>query len=211
MAVCSEIHTKHINTLCGQNVELLNVKLVVHIVTTGLWGIKNKGGNCFKIRIYFIILVRSWRLISCSEILSQFCDFKNRKPPFPILAAAYTRCQYRLSQYMWSNRRHVTSAHVGTVYGRYCTQSSAAVNSPVGHSSHNVGPSSSLNRTRSPPLLWERAVLYKYLSVFKWIIQPDASINYRFIACRSNTAQHISGILMPETCWAVFERQAINL
>ena len=34
MAVCSEIHTKHINTLCGLNVELLNVKLVVHIVTT---------------------------------------------------------------------------------------------------------------------------------------------------------------------------------
>jgi hypothetical protein len=29
MAVCSEIHTKHINTVCGQNVELLNVKLVV--------------------------------------------------------------------------------------------------------------------------------------------------------------------------------------
>ena len=26
MAVCSEIHTKHINTLWGQNVELLNVK-----------------------------------------------------------------------------------------------------------------------------------------------------------------------------------------
>jgi len=34
MAVCSEIHTKHINTPCGQNVELLNVKLVVNIVTT---------------------------------------------------------------------------------------------------------------------------------------------------------------------------------
>ena len=26
VAVCPEIHTKHINTLCGQNVELLNVK-----------------------------------------------------------------------------------------------------------------------------------------------------------------------------------------
>jgi len=26
MAVCSQIHTKHKNTLCGQNVELLNVK-----------------------------------------------------------------------------------------------------------------------------------------------------------------------------------------
>jgi len=28
IAVCSEIHTKHTNTLCGQNVELLNVKSV---------------------------------------------------------------------------------------------------------------------------------------------------------------------------------------
>jgi hypothetical protein len=26
IAVCSHIHTKHINTLCGQNVELLNVE-----------------------------------------------------------------------------------------------------------------------------------------------------------------------------------------
>ena len=34
--VCSEIHTKHTNTLCGQNVELLNVKLLVHILTSGL-------------------------------------------------------------------------------------------------------------------------------------------------------------------------------
>jgi hypothetical protein len=35
IAVCSQIQTKHINTLFGQNVELLNVKLAVHIVTTG--------------------------------------------------------------------------------------------------------------------------------------------------------------------------------
>jgi len=34
MAVCSQIHPKLINTLCGQNVELLNVKLAVHIVTS---------------------------------------------------------------------------------------------------------------------------------------------------------------------------------
>jgi len=27
IAVCSQIHTKHINTLCGQNIEFLNVKL----------------------------------------------------------------------------------------------------------------------------------------------------------------------------------------
>ena len=36
IAVSSEIHTKPIDTLCGQNVELLNVKQVVYIVTTGL-------------------------------------------------------------------------------------------------------------------------------------------------------------------------------
>jgi hypothetical protein len=30
IAVCSQIYTKHINTLCGQNVELLNVKLVIY-------------------------------------------------------------------------------------------------------------------------------------------------------------------------------------
>jgi len=36
IAVCSQFHTKHINTLCGQNVELVNVKLAVHIITTML-------------------------------------------------------------------------------------------------------------------------------------------------------------------------------
>jgi len=34
IALCSQIHTEHINTLCGHNVELLDVKLVIHIVTT---------------------------------------------------------------------------------------------------------------------------------------------------------------------------------
>ena len=41
IAVCSKIHKKHINTLCGQNVEVVNVKLVVHIVTTGIQGVKS--------------------------------------------------------------------------------------------------------------------------------------------------------------------------
>jgi len=36
IAVFSQIHTKHINTLCGLNVEFVNVKLVVYIVTTVL-------------------------------------------------------------------------------------------------------------------------------------------------------------------------------
>jgi len=41
IAVFSQIHTKHINTLCGQNMELLNVKLVVHIVTTEMERVKS--------------------------------------------------------------------------------------------------------------------------------------------------------------------------
>ena len=34
IAVCSQIHTKHLDELCEQNVELLNVKLAVYIVST---------------------------------------------------------------------------------------------------------------------------------------------------------------------------------
>ena len=49
IAVCSQIHTKHINTLCGQNVELLKVKLVVHILPLGFRGLnlgyKNQSVN----------------------------------------------------------------------------------------------------------------------------------------------------------------------
>ena len=36
VAVCSQINTKHINTVCGQSVQLLNVELLVHHVTSRL-------------------------------------------------------------------------------------------------------------------------------------------------------------------------------
>jgi hypothetical protein len=39
-ALCSQIHTKYKSILCGQNVELLNVKLVVHIVYSDHWALK---------------------------------------------------------------------------------------------------------------------------------------------------------------------------
>ena len=36
MAVCSQIHTKHINTVCGQNVELLNVNHTLEVRKTDI-------------------------------------------------------------------------------------------------------------------------------------------------------------------------------
>ena len=36
IAVCSQIHTKHVSTLCGQNVELFILSLVVNKVTSKL-------------------------------------------------------------------------------------------------------------------------------------------------------------------------------
>jgi len=43
MAVCSEIHTKHINNLCGQNTEFVNVKPGVTYIWT--LRVKHKGKN----------------------------------------------------------------------------------------------------------------------------------------------------------------------
>ena len=41
IAVFSQINTKHINTLCGQNVQLSNVKLVMNQVTSRLENLKD--------------------------------------------------------------------------------------------------------------------------------------------------------------------------
>jgi predicted membrane channel-forming protein YqfA (hemolysin III family) len=56
IAVCSQIHTKHIHTLCGQNVELLNVKLVVYIVTAVFYMDKRPNShNYSKVKILYCI------------------------------------------------------------------------------------------------------------------------------------------------------------
>jgi hypothetical protein len=36
IAVSSQIHTKHINALCEQNVELLDVRLILRKIVTGI-------------------------------------------------------------------------------------------------------------------------------------------------------------------------------
>jgi len=53
IAVCSQIHTKHINTLCGQTVELLNVKLAVYKVTTGVEGFIMRKNSSTKVKDVF--------------------------------------------------------------------------------------------------------------------------------------------------------------
>jgi len=45
IAVCSQIHTKHKNKLYGQNVELVKVKLAVHIVNAGLYTVRSASTN----------------------------------------------------------------------------------------------------------------------------------------------------------------------
>jgi len=62
IAVCSQILTKHTNTLCGQNVELLNVKLVVYIVTNILQMVKSPLKKTSQLMLYREIMA------VCSEI-----------------------------------------------------------------------------------------------------------------------------------------------
>jgi hypothetical protein len=42
ITVCSQIHTKHTNMLCGQNVEIFNVECVVPIVNPWVKGLQFK-------------------------------------------------------------------------------------------------------------------------------------------------------------------------
>jgi len=68
MTVGSEIHTKHINTLCGQNVEFVNVKLVVHIVATGICTINDTFIHRIQIKTY-VRLLRSLHFICRIQII----------------------------------------------------------------------------------------------------------------------------------------------
>ena len=49
MAVCSEIHTKHINTAMWAERRIVNVKLMVRIVTCGLKSVLNPLNNIIKL------------------------------------------------------------------------------------------------------------------------------------------------------------------
>jgi len=104
MAVCSEIHTKHINTVCGQNVEFVNVKLAVHIVTTGqsdwlhtvnrilyraLWH-RHSDSRCFYSGPALIgnfstatINIQQFYVLPTQLYLCVLCGSQNKHPLFP--------------------------------------------------------------------------------------------------------------------------------
>ena len=59
IAVCSQIHTKHINKLCGQNVELLNVKPGAIQSNRSAW----KGSTRVMLNITIL-----WNVTTCSLV-----------------------------------------------------------------------------------------------------------------------------------------------
>ena len=66
IAVCSQIHTKHINTLCGQNVELLNVKHCgMYIDRWDLGGLMRRNGPTMHRISFFHVAARTQYTRSC--------------------------------------------------------------------------------------------------------------------------------------------------
>jgi hypothetical protein len=89
IAVCSEIHTKHINTSCGQNVEL-----VVSKVATGLSGV-NYLTQCWRFNTGKTSVSRKglFLRLSCMKV-AMLCV---RHCFFPAVTSRVTPCLFRSS------------------------------------------------------------------------------------------------------------------
>ena len=74
IAVRSEIHVKHTNILCGQNVELLNVKLAVHVVTTGLYRINDTSLSIIRCTVRHCVAVFITAGAVCGSVYNGWCS-----------------------------------------------------------------------------------------------------------------------------------------
>ena len=89
--VCSQIHTKHINTLCGQNVEFLNLKLAVgQIGVKFLFDLSCSTGCKTSYNFCSICKVSLQYLTYCSHS-TPFCEFLLHKL---IHLKFHCRCQH---------------------------------------------------------------------------------------------------------------------
>ena len=62
ISVCSEIHTKHINTVCGQNVDFVDVKLVVPVPVAA----RSSRSAAARLLIFWVrIPPGAWMSVSC--------------------------------------------------------------------------------------------------------------------------------------------------
>jgi tryptophanase len=98
IAVCSEIHTKHINTLCGQNVEFANVKLAVHIVTTGLQRVKSSLIKTSQLILYRKIIAVCYEIHTkhINTLCGQNVELLNVKLPVHIVTTGLQKVKLRL-------------------------------------------------------------------------------------------------------------------
>ena len=89
IAVCSQIHIKHINTRCGQNVELFNVKLLLHIATIGLQRVNTERKQRIKKKC----------AVQYKKIFQSDRDRKLKAPNIPYMSLFLTRpCELILIQ-----------------------------------------------------------------------------------------------------------------
>ena len=78
ITVCCHIHTKHINTLCGQNVGFLLVQKVVRIVTTVLYRHQQKP-----------VAVRKAEPLHIKAASSSACSSTKNRTPRKMLLSCY--------------------------------------------------------------------------------------------------------------------------
>ena len=71
MAVCSQIHTKHINTLCGQNVEFVSVLVRGPGAQRSHWAVKGFGEKTPRSLCTTRFSAHVWRLVKLVLIGAQ--------------------------------------------------------------------------------------------------------------------------------------------
>ena len=78
IAVCSQIYTEHINTLCGHNGEFVNVKLAVHKVPLAFQGLR-MCGVLLSVSIRLDVLCQNRPYIRPSIVLLDLFSQRNRE------------------------------------------------------------------------------------------------------------------------------------